>query len=221
MTLLVNTIIQIIVFIGAVYLVCFLISIMNRLFYKCVNGNRIVCYATGLIGTPIHELSHAFFCLVFFHKITEIKLFQIDEETGILGYVNHSYNRRNIYHQIGNYFIGVAPIIGGTLVLYFSLNLLVPSVYQNMSSHMDKLSLVLNKGSYDIVPSALFMTLKGFITSFMAGNLTDIRWWLFLIISFCIALHMNLSGADIKGSIIAIPFIAILLLIINFILYFV
>ncbi len=220
MTPLINAIIQIIVFIGAVYLVCFLISIMNRLFYRCVNGNRIVCYATGLIGTPIHELSHAFFCLLFCHKITEIKLFQIDEETGILGYVNHSYNKRNIYHQIGNYFIGVAPIIGGTLFLYFLLNLLVPSVYQNMSSYMDELALVLNEGSYDIIPTALIMTLEGFITSFMAGNLNDIRWWIFLILSFCIALHMNLSGADIKGSILAIPIIIILLLIVNFILYF-
>ncbi len=217
---LVNTVIQIIIFIGAVYFVCFLISLMNRLFYRCVNGNRIVCYATGIIGTPIHELSHAFFCLIFFHKITEIKLFQIDEETGILGYVNHSYNQRNIYHQIGNYFIGVAPIIGGTLFLYFLLNLLVPNVYLNMSNYIDKLSLVLNKGSYDIIPSALFMTLEGFITSFMAGNLTDIRWWIFLIISFCIALHMNLSGADIKGSLIAIPILVIMLLIVNFILYY-
>ncbi|MDE7161509.1 MAG: hypothetical protein K2N65_01975, partial [Anaeroplasmataceae bacterium] len=193
---------------------------MNRLFYKCVNGNKIVCYVTGLIGTPIHELSHAFFCLVFFHKITEIKLFQIDEETGILGYVNHSYSRRNIYQQIGNYFIGVAPIIGGTLFLYFLLSLLVPNVYQDMSSYLDKLSLILSKGSYDVFPSALFMTLEGFITSFMTGNLTSISWWIFLIISFCIALHMNLSGADIKGSIISIPIIIILLFIVNCILYY-
>ena len=56
----------------------------------------------------------------------EIRLFQPDLETGVLGYVNHSYNKRNMYKVLGNYFIGVAPIVAcfwfqGCFVLYYLL----------------------------------------------------------------------------------------------------
>ena len=64
-----NILLQIGFFIGAVYLVGFLISLLNRLFYSLVDHSQGVCYATGFIGTPIHELSHALMCVVFRHKI--------------------------------------------------------------------------------------------------------------------------------------------------------
>ena len=45
----------------------------------------------GWLGTIIHELGHALFCIIFRHKITEMKLFDPDPETGTLGYVQHTY----------------------------------------------------------------------------------------------------------------------------------
>ncbi|MGO0916500.1 hypothetical protein ACTPEM_26060, partial [Clostridioides difficile] len=36
---------------------------------------------------------------------------------GILGYVSHSYKKDNLYQSIGNFFIGIAPIIGGTIMI--------------------------------------------------------------------------------------------------------
>ena len=36
----------------------------------------------GWLGTIIHELGHALFCLIFRHKITEMKLFDPGPETG-------------------------------------------------------------------------------------------------------------------------------------------
>jgi hypothetical protein len=72
----------------------------------------------GWLGTSVHELSHAIFCFIFGHKIVDIKLFSPDPETGTLGYVEHSYNRRNIYQMIGNFFIGVGPVILGSAVIY-------------------------------------------------------------------------------------------------------
>jgi hypothetical protein len=65
--------------------------------------------------------------LIFGHKIVEVKLFQIGGD-GTLGYVNHSYNPKNIYHKIGNFFIGVAPIIGVALAFYLLNLLLVPEM---------------------------------------------------------------------------------------------
>ena len=67
-------------------------------------------------GVMIHEIGHAVFCLIFRHKILEMKLFS-PEEDGSLGYVNHSYNPNSFYQRIGNFFIGTGPIWFGVAVL--------------------------------------------------------------------------------------------------------
>ena len=72
----------------------------------------------GWLGTIIHELGHALFCLIFRHKITEMKLLDPDPETGTLGYVRHSYDPKNIYQLVGNFFIGIGPILLGTAVIF-------------------------------------------------------------------------------------------------------
>jgi hypothetical protein len=81
----------------------------------------------GWLGTIVHELGHAFFCVIFGHKITDMKLFSPNPETGALGYVKHTYNRKNIYQLVGNFFIGIGPILLGTVVIfllaYWLLNL--------------------------------------------------------------------------------------------------
>ncbi len=203
-------------FIVAVGVVGFIISLINRLFYKCVNGNRVVCYATGVIGTPIHELSHALLCLVFFHKITEIKLFQIDERTGVLGYVNHRYNRKNIYQVAGNYFIGVAPIVCGSAALYLLMMVLLPDAYATAQTGFDTIMLVVNSQQYSYILSALYEMVLGIFTGIFSQSFADWRIWVFLVVCFCIALHMNLSGADIRGSLTALPIIIILIAVFNF-----
>jgi hypothetical protein len=74
---------------------------------------------TGWIGTPIHELSHAFFCVIFGHKIEKISLFSPEPETGVLGYVFHSYNPESLFQRVGCLFIGFAPLAGNGLLAYF------------------------------------------------------------------------------------------------------
>lgn len=74
------------------------------------NAGRILF---SFIGTPIHEASHALMCLIFGHKIVDIKFFIPNPNSYVAGYVNHTYNPKSIYQNIGNFFIGLAPIFGG------------------------------------------------------------------------------------------------------------
>jgi hypothetical protein len=152
-------------FIGVVYLLGYIIMIINRAFYKAVGAGRTVCLATGFIGTPIHELGHAFMCLVFFHKIVDIKLYQIDDESGTLGYVSHTYNKRNIYHVIGNYFIGVAPIFCGGIVLYLLMKFLLPSSFTAVASSIEGVvasqQYGLNMGIFSELITVFFDMLSG------------------------------------------------------------
>ena len=216
--ILMNFLEQLISFVGFVFIVGFLISILNRVFYSLTGHKRWVVYATGFIGTPIHELSHAAMCIVFGHRITEIKLFQIGSEDGTLGYVKHSSNPRNLYQRMGQYFIGVAPIFVGSVVLYFAMMYFLPETYNKINLTFFKLKA--SSGSF-----ALFEkfgdTFLDLVRSILGEFPMSALGWVFIILSMCIALHMNLSHADLKGAISAVPLLAIVLLAANFILRFI
>ena len=169
------------------------IAVCNRLFYSSIgNKSKVLCYATGFIGTPIHELSHALMCLVFGHKITEIKLFQINPADGVLGYVKHSYNPKNIYQRVGNFFIGIAPVIIGFLILTGLFDLLLPDIYSECVGSFTASRLA--KGGTEW----LNMLLETIVRLFRCFE----RWqfWVFVVIGGLIALHMTLSKADWQGA---------------------
>ncbi|MDV4150565.1 metalloprotease family protein [Clostridium sp. AL.422] len=155
-------------------------------------------YITGIVGVPIHELSHLIVALLFGHKIKEVKFFQVNSENSTLGYVNHSYNSRNIYHQIGNFFIGIAPIICGSLIIILLLKIFVPASLENTN---DLLS-----------ANGIFTFLKSI---FSLSNFKRLEFYLFLYLVFSICSHISLSKADIKGAFIGVIFIFIILLILN------
>ncbi len=206
-------------FVGFVFFVGFLIAVLNRIFYSLAGNKMSVVYATGLIGTPIHELSHAIMCIIFGHKITEVRLFQIDSDDGTLGYVKHSYNPRNIYHLIGQYFIGVAPIFVGSIALYLAMRYFTPGTYGEVTQIFNELDSV-GDGSFNWFANfgKIFKRIIGSLFSSLGDGILS---WVFMLLSMCIALHMNLSKADVKGAIVAIPLIAILLFVVNFILGFI
>jgi hypothetical protein len=83
-TMLQNTAYQLIYTIGLIAVFGLAVGLLNKAFYKLVGYKfgRIVCIATGFIGVPIHEIGHALFCLLFGHKITEIKLYQPNSTDG-------------------------------------------------------------------------------------------------------------------------------------------
>ncbi len=184
---------QILFTVGIIVLFGFLIGLCNKRFYANFGSyGTAVCYITGAVGTPIHECSHALFCLIFGHKINEIKLFQINSADGTLGYVNHSYNPKNIYQRIGNFFIGVAPIIVISAVLYLLAWLLLPNFVAEISGSMQINDFIGNIGN-------VFTDLFGVIETFFLYCL-NWQWWVFVIVGMFLALHMTLSKADIKGA---------------------
>lgn len=159
---------------------------------------RKAIYITGIIGVPVHELSHLIVAILFGHKIKEVKFFQVNDENRTLGYVNHSYNPRNIYHQIGNFFIGIAPIICGSLIIILLLKIFIPSSLE---------------ATNDLVTSnGIFTFLKSI---FSLSNFKKPEFYLFLYLVFSICSHISLSTADIKGAFIGVIFIFIILLIFN------
>lgn len=68
------------------------------------------CYlASAYLFIPIHEGSHYLMCKLFNHKIRKAVFVQ-KTQNGISGYIEHTYDPKSIYQEIGNFFIGCAPL---------------------------------------------------------------------------------------------------------------
>lgn len=204
---------QILLTVGVIVIFGYIIALCRRAFCRILGraGNKILL-ATGIVGTPIHELSHALMCLIFGHKIKQIKLYQPNSIDGTLGFVTHSYNKKNVYHQIGNFFIGVAPIICGSGFLFLLMRLLTPQISFDMWDSLKAVS----SGSLE----SYFGFVGDFLGSlFDTSNLGSVSWWIFIILAIMISSHMELSGPDIKGGAAGFAFIAVLLLTIDVLLF--
>ncbi len=160
---------------------------------------------TAWIGTPIHELGHVVLATIFRHRIHRISLFQPNPNTGNLGSVEHSFNPKSLYQRIGNFFIGAAPLLFGTLFLTALLLILVPQGKEILEPFAPGASL-----------EAFFVGLvRTFQLLFSVENLRAWHFWLFLYISFCIASHVAPSKEDRRGMWGGFFWIILLLFVLN------
>ncbi len=201
--------------------ILYFLARFTRNTYAKTAGTTLDIFVTGWIGTPIHELGHALFCLIFRHSIDEIKLYAPNSEDGTLGYVNHSYNPQSTYQKIGNFFIGIGPILFGTFVLYALLYYFVPNTNDVISS-IEVQSKTLIKGVHGeftgILSSLWDTTRNALSTLFTKNNFLNYKFWIFLYFAMCISSHMELSPPDIKGAWRGLISLILFFLVINLII---
>lgn len=111
------------VMVGLIVIPTAIIWVWNRVL---ISMNSFVWDAyryTGIVGTPIHELSHAVACVLFGMKILDVSLYSPNPLTGTLGYVRFSYRPHSGIHALGRVVQGMAPMITSAvlLILVFSL----------------------------------------------------------------------------------------------------
>ena len=170
--------------------------------YNCFGMNGLVI--TGLIGTVVHEFSHMLFCLIFRHEIVEFSLFRPYKSRfdGVMGYVNHSCDRYSPYQMVGNFFIGIAPIIVGTGCMILFMRILLPeefkATYQTFNQNMAYMSNINSIGDslniYINIVIAIIHNLNPFIRHSWP------RYIVFIYIMYSITSHMDLSKEDIINS---------------------
>jgi len=180
-------------------------------------GPQAEIYITAWVGTPIHELGHAFFCLIFGHKITKISLFKPNSKEGTIGFVQHSYNKRNLYHQVGNFFIGAGPLIFGSLTIVGLLWLLVPggsAILSNLQT--SSLKFTVQTPGYSEIFQLVITSAKSLFTQlFTPENLGSWQFWLFIYLAMAISAHAELSPPDIGAMLKGLLVIVILFFLIN------
>lgn len=205
--------------VGVIFIFGWLIAMLRRGFCALAGrGGPTILLATGIVGTPIHELSHALMCLIFGHTITEVKLFCPNADDGTLGYVSHTYNTKNIYHQIGNFFIGIAPVVLGGGVIYLLLLLLLPDVCETV---MAEISAMQGFELVDLpVADYLRFLLSAIAAIFAPENFESWQGWVFLVLALMIAIHTEMSSSDIRSGLKGLLFVSILLVLVDVVLYF-
>ena len=193
------------------------LSLCRRLFCRLLGGaGARILLCTGVLGTPVHELSHAAMCLLFGHQITGMRLFRPSAE-GPLGYVYHRYNPRNPYQSVGNFFIGIAPILGGSGVLLLLLYLLLPDVCGEVMHAM----VTGPSGAENLLGDYMGRIGGVVLALFSAQAVRQWLWWMFLTFSVMIAGHMEISPADIRTGLRGLLYLLLLLLAVDAVLYMV
>jgi len=152
---------------------------------------------TGWIGTPIHEASHVVMCWVFGHEIEAVALFEPDEQEGRLGYVRHSYHRHSWWQETGNWFIGIAPLLGGSVALL----LVTWGLYPQWLAALSDAPIFTTAPDTTWTEQAAAFAQRLWSTAVDSVNLLSLRFWLYLYLVLCITLHMAPSASDYRGGI--------------------
>lgn len=173
-------------------------SISNKWAYQAFG--KIGILLTGCIGTPIHEAGHAIMCLIFGHKINSIKFLTMSPNTTTLGYVNHSFNKHNLYQASGNFFISLGPLFSGTAAILFFMYLLEPYTFGALQGYVIAAPLDSNTIMSLIEWSGSSMVVV-YTGIFNSKNVGSPSFWLFLVLAICTASHIALSKEDIKNAI--------------------
>jgi len=166
------------------------------------DAGRLPYYFFAALGTPVHELSHLIACLLFRHQIRRFSLF-FPDKSGRLGYVEHLFDPGSLYQRIGCFFIGLAPIAGGGLVLYFFTLWLYPGLKFDYElpyffSGMELKGLYFLKTFLPAMADtfvSFFRNLSGIIQSEKA----IVKPLIFLLVICGVGSHSFPSPADFKG----------------------
>jgi len=217
----VATFFQIVILFGPIILLAIAMNFVarknERLSYQ-VFGQKIYLYIFGWLGTSIHELGHAIFAILFAHKISEIKLFSANSGKS-LGHVKHSYTKGNPYQTLGNFFIGLGPILLGSLLLLVVTWLLFDLDIFNIAKNYKVVFSPNLLKSFDSITNAFANIGQGVWQCFdqiLTGPKTN--WWklfLFFYLFYAIGSSITLSGADIKGASRGFVYFLVLLLLFN------
>ncbi len=203
---------QIVLIFGFVFLFGFLSRSINAKFYLNMgSAGKYICYITGALAVPIHEASHALFGILFMHKIREFQPFKIDEKTRTLGYTVHGYRKDSLYQNIGNFFIGIAPMLVMSFLIFVLSIFLAPDL---LNASLDSLSVLTKHDDIPEIWNSLESVGWVFIRSF-----ADWKFYIFILSSMILALHMTLSKADLRGSASGVLFLLFVLVVVNAAIY--
>ncbi|MBP3887459.1 MAG: hypothetical protein J6F30_07360 [Cellulosilyticum sp.] len=177
---------------------------------------------TGCIGTVVHEFSHFVMCLLFGHRIVEVAWFRPIKgmKDGVLGYVQHSYTPTSLYQQVGNFFIGIAPMLLGSIFILILFRVCVPKASRYYTAKVsEQMQAIIKDFTVGNIIKGIFSQIGAlFKALWTKENIQKPSFWVFIIIAYSISTHMSLSLADLQGALTGLGVVLIGIVIISLIL---
>ena len=174
-------------------------------------------FTFGWLGTAAHEIGHLVFCLLFGHRVTRVKLFDPDPAAPDAGHVTHAFEAGNPWQRIGNFFIGVGPILLGAVVIFGASRLLLgPEAFAALrpaasdATRLDSLGALL-----PLARDAIGGAWGALAAIFTAEHLGAWRFWVFLYVTLSVGGGMDLSPSDLRGALGGFGVLAGLLILLN------
>lgn len=154
----------------------------------------------------IHELSHLIMAIIFTNRITEVKLLNFSND-GTLGYVsfakvNSNFKIRNLYQNIGDFYVGLAPIIVGSGLFIFITKFIDNQLFKQITKLAYKHDTI-----FDLLMS--FKNINNF------NFLFNFNIILIVIILFSISSLFLLSISDWEGCLQGTPYLILSMFLIN------
>lgn len=149
-------------------------------------GRRTAILFTGCIGVPVHEMSHALVAVLFGMRVWKISFFEPDPESPQLGYVRFSFSPRLLRHRFGLFFVGIAPLMVGTLLVSLLLTI----------GGAEMPNLAWGRGLLNELPVALAQVHEAMVAMFSSGVIPACCAFL----ATAVALHSVPSLADLKQA---------------------
>lgn len=205
---------QFAIVLGPVLMLAFILDRLSRFVRgraAAIFGLNAYAYLTAP-GVMVHELGHAFFCVLFLHRITRMRLFSPASD-GSLGSVSHSWNPRSPYQTIGNFFIGTGPIWFGTTIVCLLAWYLLGSAAGDAVRDLATSSNGTTRAAMASQVGALAWQL--FVSLLRPSLVSTWQFWIFGYLMFCIGSHITLSRPDIKGAAGGFASLVTLLLLFN------
>lgn len=213
-----TTITQIFILLGPLILLAFIMHIIAKknenLSYR-VMGRKAYLYGFAWLGTSVHELGHAFFAKIFRHKITDMALFTPHSNDGSLGHVNHSFNPKSTYQRIGNFFIGIGPILFGAIVLYIMSWLLFGFGFSKMTIYEIQGESFFSFNNLGGILSNTWDNIIIYLGLVFGASSSIFKVIILIYFLYAIGSSITLSRSDIKSSIDGFIFFVLGLLIFN------
>ena len=159
----------------------------------------------NLAGTPVHELGHLFFAVLFGYKIDQVSLFSTMKKSkkngGTLGFVKMHHEGTSflsrLQRDMGQFFIGIGPLLMGPLIIFIFSRLLPERIRS--------------------LPVSFRTGFDSFIKALHQLSATDIMLlFVFLYFMAGISLNMELSRQDMEMALKGVFFLEILFLLLAF-----
>ena len=168
------------------------------------NRSYLILDFFNLVGTPVHEIGHLLFGLIFGYKIDQICLYRTTKKAlhsgGTLGFVkmhheNHSFLQK-LQGDFGQFFIGIGPLLFGPFVIYI-ISLFLPENVRTL-------------------PLSFQQNWTIFFKALQQLQASDIIFlFIFLYIIMGISLNMELSRQDLHLACKGLLFLEIFFLILS------